>query len=89
MTHGTSTPQPQPSPDQQSDPVTFYWLATIETTRGVQTTCDGTMPATPGAHTRMTTARAVMDFLKKRHGELVVLFLYLEPNEISAPAVTA
>lgn len=66
--------------------VTFYWLATIETTRGEQLTCDGTMPATPGAHTRMSTARAVMQHLKERHGDLVVLFLYLETNEI-APSV--
>ncbi|WP_435279306.1 hypothetical protein [Streptomyces sp. 1222.5] len=66
--------------------MTFYWLVTIETTDGERITCDGTMPASPGIHTRMTTARALMDELKARHGGITVCFLYLEPNNIAAPA---
>lgn len=62
--------------------VTFYWLATIETDQGKQVTCDGTMPAAPGTHTRMTTTRAVMEHLKEQHGDLVVLYFLLQPNEI-------
>jgi hypothetical protein len=75
----------QPTPNT----VTFYWLVTIQCDDGKQISCDGTMPAVPGTHTRMTTTRAIMDDLRERHSSFTVLFLYLEPNEISAPAATA
>lgn len=82
--------------EQQANPesvptVTFYWLATIVADRGKQLTCDSTISVAPGLHTRMSTVRAVMDFLREKHGDFVLLYLYLEPNEISAlpcPAVT-
>lgn len=67
--------------------VTFYWLATIATDRGKQLTCDATIPVTPGVHSRMSTTRAVMDFLREKHGEFVLLYLYLEPNDIRAEAI--
>jgi hypothetical protein len=74
---------------EQPNTIAFYWLATIITDRGKQLTCDATVDAIPGAHTRMSTTRSVMDFLRERHGEFTLLFFSLEPNEISAPAVTA
>lgn len=88
MTHGTSQPATAPTPAQPSDAVTFYWLATIQTDDGLQITCDGTIGAIPGTHTRASTTKTVIAQLKERHGGLTILFLSLEPNEISAPAVT-
>ncbi|MDX2697589.1 hypothetical protein [Streptomyces ipomoeae] len=79
----------QPTPAGQPDAITFYWLATITTDDGMRITCDGTMTAVPGTHTRMSTTRAVMQHLKDLHGGLTVLFLSLEPNDISATAVTS
>jgi hypothetical protein len=79
----------QPTPAVPPNAITFYWLATIETDDGIRITCDGTMPAVPGTHTRTSTARAVMQHLKDLHGDLTVLFLLLEPDEISAPARSA
>lgn len=87
MSESTGTTSPVNDARTTPEPVTFYWLVTIETTSGKQVTCDGTMPAVPGQHTRMSTTRAVMNHLKDMHGDLVVLFLLLEPNDI--PAVTA
>jgi hypothetical protein len=78
----------EPTPTTQPDAITFYWLATVQTDGGMRITCDGTMPAVPGTHTRMSTTRAVMQHLKDLHGGLTVLFLSLEPDEISAPART-
>jgi hypothetical protein len=78
-----------PSTDQ-SDAVTFYWLATILTDSGRQITASSTVPVVPGVHTRMTTVNAVMQHLKEQHGSFTVLFLDLAPNEISAlPRPTA
>jgi hypothetical protein len=79
----------QPTPTPQPNAITFYWLATITTDDGMRITCDGTMPAVPGTHTRMSTTRAVMQHLKDLHGGLTIAFLSLEPNEISTPAVTS
>lgn len=76
----------QATPAAPPDAITFYWLATITTDDGMRITCDGTMPAVPGTHTRMSTTRAVMQHLKDLHGPLTVLFLSLEPNDISDPA---
>ncbi|MFE7073784.1 hypothetical protein ACFU96_27225 [Streptomyces sp. NPDC057620] len=89
MTDRNGQTSEQPSPAQPPSVVTFYWLITLQHDNGLQLTCDGTMPAVPGTHTRMTTSRAIMDDLRERHGTFTVLFLYLEPNEISAPAGAA
>lgn len=70
---------------EQPATITFYWLATIITDRGKQLTCDSTISVAPGLHTHMSTVRAVMDFMREKHGDFVLLYLYLEPNEISAP----
>jgi hypothetical protein len=75
----------QPSSAQPPKSITYYWLATIVTDRGKQLTCDATIDETPGIHTRMTTVRSLMNFLREKHGEFVLLYLYLEPNEITAP----
>ncbi|WP_322501801.1 hypothetical protein TR631_33765 [Streptomyces rochei] len=84
MTDRIGQPQQQPSPGTQPDTVTFYWLATIQTDDGHRITCDGTMTAVPGTHTRLSTTRALLADLKERHGGLTVLCLYLEQNDISA-----
>lgn len=89
MADRTGQTSEQPSPAQPPNIVTFYWLITIQCDNGKQLTCDGTMPAAPGTHTRMTTSRAIMDDLRERHGSFTVLFLHLEPNAISAPAGVA
>lgn len=89
MQERNGQPQDQPTPEDRASDVTFYWLATIVTDRGKQLTCDSTINVAPGAHTRMSTVRSVMDFLREKHGGFVLLYLHLEPNEISAPAVTA
>jgi len=91
MANRNGQPDQQPSPAQHPAQITFYWLATILTDDGRRITCDGTMSANPNEHTRMSTTRAVMQHLKGIHGGLTVLFLSLEPNEISAPhpAVTS
>ena len=92
MQERNGQPQAQPTPEDRASEVTFYWLATIVTNQGKQLTCDATLNATPGVHTRMSTVRSVMDFLRERHGEFVLLYLHLEPNEIRAlphPSVTA
>lgn len=87
MTHGTSTPQPQPTPAQTPAAVAYYWVATIGI-RGQQLTRDATIDLIPGVHTRMAATRSVMDFLREQHGEFVLLAFSLEPNALPAPAAT-
>jgi hypothetical protein len=66
--------------------IEFYWLVTIETDHGRRITCDGTMPADTRHHTRMSTTRAVMDSLRKKHGGFTVLCFELAPNSLAGLA---
>ncbi|MFI5687865.1 hypothetical protein [Streptomyces sp. NPDC051636] len=82
------TDQTQTQPTPATQPVPYYWIATIGI-RGQQLTRDATIDVTPGIHTRMDITRSVMDFLREQHGEFVLLAFSLERNDLSAPAVTA
>ena len=75
------------SGQQTPQTVTYYWVATIGV-QSKQLTCDASIDLIPGVHTRMTATRSVMDFLRERHGEYVLLAFSMEPNDIP-PAVTA
>lgn len=60
----------------------FYWLVTIKTNDGVRITCDGTIPADAQHHTRMSTARTLMNQLREEHGGFTVLAFDLQPNSL-------
>ncbi|MBE4735728.1 hypothetical protein [Streptomyces caniscabiei] len=78
----------QPTPAAQPGTVTFYWIATIEREDGTKLHCHATAEVVPGPNARGNAVRDILGFLAQRHGEFLLLFVSLEPNEISAPAVT-
>lgn len=83
MTHGTDPQAQQPTPAQQ--PVTYFWIATIEKPNGDKVNCHATAQATPGIQTRDSVYRDVLAFLESRHRDFVVLPFSLELNELAAP----
>lgn len=80
-------PTQQPSPAQAPASITFYWIATIEKENGTKLHCNATAEVVPGPHARGNAVRDILAFLGQRHGEFLLLFFSLEPNEINAPAV--
>lgn len=79
----------QDSPAQRPATITFYWIATIEKDNGTKLHCHATAEVVPGPHARGNAVKDILGFLAQRHGEFLLLFFSLEPNEISAPRPAA
>ncbi|MFD9603295.1 hypothetical protein [Streptomyces sp. NPDC059970] len=64
-------------------PVTYHWIATVQTSRGQIVTNDGPVDVTPGVHTHTSTYNAVIANLTEKHGqEFGLLFFSLAPNRL-------
>ncbi|MGW5291511.1 hypothetical protein [Streptomyces bacillaris] len=73
MTAQTETPEP----------VTYHWIATIQTGRGQIATDDGPVTAVPGVHTHTSTYQAIHGSLTEKYGaNFVVLFFSLTPDQL-------
>lgn len=71
------------TPTETPEPVTYHWIATVQTDRGQIATDDGPVTAVPGIHTRTTTYNAIHANLAEKYGSnFVVLFFSLEPNQL-------
>lgn len=67
----------------EPEAITYHWLATVAYDGGrARSTEMNTITAVPGQHTRASTIAAVIKHLQDKYGDIVVLFLSLEPNEL-------
>jgi len=65
------------------EPVTYHWIATVQTGRGRIETNDGPVSAIPGVHTHTSTYQAVLANLTEKYGtDFGLLFLALEPDQL-------
>lgn len=66
-----------------AQPVTYHWIATVQTGRGLIVTNDGQVTAVPGLHTHTTTYNAVMANLTEKHGtDFGLLFISITPDQL-------
>lgn len=64
-------------------PVTYHWIATVQTGRGRIETNDGPVGVIPGVHTHTSTYQAVLANLTEKYGQdFGLLFFALEPNQL-------
>jgi hypothetical protein len=64
-------------------PVSYHWIATVQTGSGRIETNDGHVSAVPGAHTHTGTYNAVLANLTERHGmDFGLLFFSLTPDQL-------
>ncbi|AVH59975.1 MULTISPECIES: hypothetical protein [Streptomyces] len=64
-------------------PVTYHWIATVQTERGRIETNDGPVDAIPGVHTHTSTYRAVLANLTEKYGpDFGLLFFALEADQL-------
>ncbi|GGS41523.1 hypothetical protein F2B00_22100 [Streptomyces parvus] len=65
------------------EPVTYHWIATIQTARGQIATDDGPVTAVPGVHTHTTIYQNIQAYLEEKYGaNFVVLFFSLTPDQL-------
>lgn len=64
-------------------PVTYHWIATVQTSNGLIKTNDGPVSAIPGIHTHTSTYNAILANLKEMHGpNFGLLFFSLTPDQL-------
>lgn len=67
---------------EQSTQIEYHWVATIQNGPRL-ITCESTVNAVPGMHTRQSTTKVVFDHLTAQFGAgFNVIFFSLEPNAI-------
>lgn len=77
------TAQQTETPTETEEPVTYHWIATVQTGRGRIETNDGPVTAVPGVHTHTSTYRAVLANLTEKYGtDFGLLFFALTPDRL-------